>query len=511
MILFKLNNYNKKTKKRRGKILLVTLLFIFSSLITKALNFSGHISKIYTNADTLPKKGSYTYNSALILAPFPSKTTCDPDFNAAATGGDNKYIYSSSNALVATINSTTGLIHMLASGGTTLITVDDPTASPPGSVSQTLTVTIPTTPSVTISPLNYPISCLGTFVTYTATAVNAGVNPTYSWYENGTYIPGPLNNVLKLSTLPSGAIITCVVTDNTDVCVTNHMATSNAATLTVYPYTTPQVTITQSPPGVVTSGTAITFTAAPGLSPQDNAPYSLSYQWNLNGNPIANATEPTYTSACSHNDDSFTCTITPTGVPCLTYQSVTSASQRVSISNENTPITAQITASENGVYKGTYIFFDAELIGDAKAVSYLWQINGIDTNVFTPEFKTYSLKNNDEVRCVIFTNNGCTPVVISDPIKMIIYPTPDVVIPNTFTPNGDGINDVWEIKYLELYRNSSIKIFNRYGALLYHSKGYNTPWDGTYNGKEVPVGTYYYVIDLGVHTPNLAGPVTVIR
>jgi gliding motility-associated-like protein len=69
-------------------------------------------------------------------------------------------------------------------------------------------------------------------------------------------------------------------------------------------------------------------------------------------------------------------------------------------------------------------------------------------------------------------------------------------IPNTFTPNGDGINDKWEIKNLETYPQAYVSIYNRNGQLVFHSKGLYSAWNGTYNGSALPVGTYYYLIDL---------------
>jgi gliding motility-associated-like protein len=69
-------------------------------------------------------------------------------------------------------------------------------------------------------------------------------------------------------------------------------------------------------------------------------------------------------------------------------------------------------------------------------------------------------------------------------------------IPNTFTPNGDGYNDRWEIKNLDTYPKAYITIFNRNGQLIFHNKGAYSAWNGTYNGAPLPVGTYYYVIDL---------------
>ncbi|AYL94922.1 gliding motility-associated C-terminal domain-containing protein [Mucilaginibacter celer] len=69
-------------------------------------------------------------------------------------------------------------------------------------------------------------------------------------------------------------------------------------------------------------------------------------------------------------------------------------------------------------------------------------------------------------------------------------------IPNTFTPNGDGVNDTWKIDALNSYPNSTTQVFNRYGTLVFETRGYPTPWDGTYNGNRLPSGTYYYKIDL---------------
>ncbi len=86
-----------------------------------------------------------------------------------------------------------------------------------------------------------------------------------------------------------------------------------------------------------------------------------------------------------------------------------------------------------------------------------------------------------------------------------------ITIPNTFSPNNDGINDYWNIDALVTYPGSSILVYNRYGQQVYQSTGYARPWDGTYNGVPLPQGTYYYVIDLKNDTPKLAGWVLIVR
>jgi gliding motility-associated-like protein len=90
---------------------------------------------------------------------------------------------------------------------------------------------------------------------------------------------------------------------------------------------------------------------------------------------------------------------------------------------------------------------------------------------------------------------------------------PSVDIPSGFTPNGDAMNDQWIIANSAFYPNIQVNIYSRWGEEVFSSNGYNTPWDGTYNGDPLPIGTYYYVIE--VNEPQfqnpLTGPVTIVR
>ncbi len=84
-------------------------------------------------------------------------------------------------------------------------------------------------------------------------------------------------------------------------------------------------------------------------------------------------------------------------------------------------------------------------------------------------------------------------------------------IANAFTPNGDGINDYWQIKNIDNYINATIQVFNRYGQLLFESKGYAKPFDGTYKGQKLAAGVYYYIINLNAKCNLLSGSLTLIR
>lgn len=101
---------------------------------------------------------------------------------------------------------------------------------------------------------------------------------------------------------------------------------------------------------------------------------------------------------------------------------------------------------------------------------------------------------------------GCTA---TDQITVKILKP--VKVPNVFTPNGDNIHDQWMIPNLADYPGATVEVFNRYGQQVYYSAGYGTAWDGKYKGKDLPAGTYYYIIQLQNGFKPLTGSVTIIR
>lgn len=83
-------------------------------------------------------------------------------------------------------------------------------------------------------------------------------------------------------------------------------------------------------------------------------------------------------------------------------------------------------------------------------------------------------------------------------------------IANTITPNADGVNDYWDLSAIINNPKASVNIYNRYGQPVYRSIGYPKPFDGTNNGRELPTGVYYYVIDLQ-NRNVVSGYITIIR
>jgi len=101
------------------------------------------------------------------------------------------------------------------------------------------------------------------------------------------------------------------------------------------------------------------------------------------------------------------------------------------------------------------------------------------------------------------------PVTVTDPSGVCKINA--LSIPNTFTPNGDNINDTWKIPVLANYPNCTVMVYNRYGQRLYNSTGYSKPWDGTYGGKLLSNVVYYYIIKLDASSPPISGSITILQ
>ncbi len=95
--------------------------------------------------------------------------------------------------------------------------------------------------------------------------------------------------------------------------------------------------------------------------------------------------------------------------------------------------------------------------------------------------------------------------------SLTVIPSAQLIIPNAFTPNNDGVNDTWKIPALTSYPNCRVQVFNRNGIQVYTSVGYVTDWDGTINGKGLPTGVYYYIIDTKVFGLKATGAITLVR
>ena len=133
--------------------------------------------------------------------------------------------------------------------------------------------------------------------------------------------------------------------------------------------------------------------------------------------------------------------------------------------------------------------------------SYRWSDNSTERNISNIVRGLYKVSVTDL--------NGCT---VRDSIRIESLNETCLIIPNAISPNSDLINDVWNIDLIELYPQIEIKIFNRWGEPIWRSeKGYPQPWDGRSNGKQLPIDSYHYIIDLHNGSKPIIGNVTIVR
>jgi gliding motility-associated-like protein len=146
--------------------------------------------------------------------------------------------------------------------------------------------------------------------------------------------------------------------------------------------------------------------------------------------------------------------------------------------------------------------------------TYTWWIDGVIQQGFsTNEFdhtwntsKTYLLEVQE------LSTYGCPGPVRSINVVVTGPEQPDLVIPKAFSPNGDLINDTWNIGNIEAYPNVEITIYNRWGQSVWRSEyGYNHPWDGKSKDAALPVDSYHYVIDLHNGSKPIVGEITIVR
>jgi gliding motility-associated-like protein len=99
---------------------------------------------------------------------------------------------------------------------------------------------------------------------------------------------------------------------------------------------------------------------------------------------------------------------------------------------------------------------------------------------------TYEVTVTDGIGC-----ETSATIVVVDPTE------PCFSIPGALSPNGDGINETWAVGGLSQYPDAKVSVFNRWGQQVYTGNYATEPWDGSYDGENLPTADYYYILDLG--------------
>ncbi len=144
--------------------------------------------------------------------------------------------------------------------------------------------------------------------------------------------------------------------------------------------------------------------------------------------------------------------------------------------------------------------------------SYTW-INDLGESFFGPSI-TANTTSTAEYTLTVTNEFGCLNY---DTIKVTVNPLEEtlLLLPTAFSPNGDGINDIFRIANFEEFENYILRVYNRWGGLLYDNQGFNVGWDGSYLGVKQNIGVYSYYIEAqpinGASIMKTSGTVSLIR
>ena len=199
-------------------------------------------------------------------------------------------------------------------------------------------------------------------------------------------------------------------------------------------------------------------------------------------------------ASCDEEDDGFIIIRTSGGNPPFTY----------TIDNSSEVFTTQDTLLVISEDMSSHLTFEEDNYFEEIQIT---ESDIVISNLNGNSWHTITILN-DEYSCL----DDISPIGYS----LFVGSNDDncLFIPSVFTPNGDGINDYWQIHGIDLYPNPSIRVFNRWGQVVFESlEEEYVPWDGvsSINNKNQEIATYYYVIDLNIDNKNYNGSVTIKR
>jgi gliding motility-associated-like protein len=176
-----------------------------------------------------------------------------------------------------------------------------------------------------------------------------------------------------------------------------------------------------------------------------------------------------------------------------------------------TNVLAAFTWTPTTVYPGTWVEFENASQPSSSPV--YWEFgDGFSSAEAAPTHQYFSA-GTYPVALIAYGAGGC-----NDTLELpLVVIQPDTLIPNVFSPNGDGINDAFDIfgeRLPPAVRSFNLGIFDRWGRQVFVSTDPNVRWEGNTEGRALPDGVYYYVLQmepLTGGTLNYAGPVTLVR
>jgi len=475
----------------------------FSGVINTSSTLPYTLSGVYITANTvLTATGPYTiskdgttFASTLTYTPadMALPQTVTVKFSPTVIGGNNGTITNASAGAVTqtvTLNGTglgvpaltaapTGLTFIQGSGtasaaqnfiitGANITAGVTLTTGAPYTISKTSTGGYGTTLSYAATDLATPQTV---YVIFTPTAIGAA-NGTVAVASSGAISQTVTLNGTGINSSPTLAAISDIALCYTSTAQTVALTGISAGESTQ----TTIVSATSDNPGLfsqfgvlpLTSATAqINYTVLPGASGVANVTVTVK-----DNGGTANGGIDTYTR---------------------TFKITVNALAIVSITSD---------ATGNVVTKGSNVTLTA-----TGGTTYSWTADATIISSLTNASVTIRPSATTTYTVTATNATGCTTTKTIT-IQVVLAKTLETS--NVITPNGDGKNDYWVIRNIDLYPANNVKVYDKAGKLVYSKTGYNNDWNGYYNGSPLVQGTYIYVVDLGTGIPY-KGVISIVR
>ncbi|MES2276520.1 MAG: MBG domain-containing protein [Bacteroidota bacterium] len=390
--------------------------------------------------------------------------------------------------------------------------------------------TIVTTATNSSATGTYPITASGAAsgdynISYTAgtlTVSNAALTVTAN---NQSKVYGQVNPTLTVSYsgFVNGDDQTKLSTPATAATAATQASAAGSYPIIASGATIPNYTISYTPGALTISKAPLTITAANqsrnyGVT---NPALTVTYNGFVNGDtPASLTTAATATTTATTTTAPGTYAITPSGAISgnysFSYVNGTLTIIPLTIADMNNLTISDGTLSP-AFDKGLFTY-KAEVTNATERINLTptfdptatTRINGRQTANGSPSFDIPLNVGDNTLIVEVTAQDGLTKKVYTLTVYRGQSPV-TIDATNILTPNGDGKNDTWVIKDIQLYPNNTVNVYDRAGRPVYEKHRYNNEWDGTLSGVPLAQGTYYYTIDLGPGFPKIKGFITIMR
>lgn len=338
-------------------------------------------------------------------------------------------------------------------------------------LSKVLAINVVDKPAPVITKIG--TGCVGTDIQFSLGGTGVTDIADFSW-------TGP-NNFTSTDRSPKLTNITTAMAGSYTVSVTTASGCTDSRSIQLNVYDQPVAKIATPSQTTICQSTSVQLNASGGTAYNWSPTTGLSNPYIAN--PIASPSQTTnYTVSVSTGNGACTSsasiliTVNKSTIADAGTDKKILAGQSVKLNEKATPTNV------------TYLWSPATYLDDPTSASPIAN---------PPSDITYTLT----------VTSGCN--TSTDEVMVKVFSK--IEIPNTFTPNGDGVNDTWSIPAAEAFAEPRLKIFNRSGQIIYQSSGLLKPWDGKFNGKELPVAAYYYTLYLSEDFKPFTGWVFLTR